>query len=86
VVVEDLAQSGFIQKVTLDEGKGSTGDLLYPAQRFFLAVTEVVDGYDFVAGLQQFDTGVGADISGAAGYKDGGGHFQRSMNTRSSPG
>ena len=86
VVVEDPAQSGFIQKVALDEGEGFAGDLPDPVQGLFFAVAEVVDGNDFVAGLQKFNTGVGADISSAAGYEDGGGHCQRSMDTGSIPG
>ena len=71
VVVKDLFESGLIQKVAFNESEVFAGDLLDPAQGFFLAVAKVVDGYDIVAGLQEFDASVGADIAGAAGYEDG---------------
>ena len=68
VVVEYLFESGLIQEVTFYEGEVFAGDLLDSVQGFFFAVAEVVDGYDFVAGLQEFDASMGADIAGAAGY------------------
>ena len=59
-----------VEQVHLVEGEGPTRQLLGAPQRLGLAVAEVVDHHDLVAGLEEFHRGVAADEAGAAGHED----------------
>ena len=48
----------------------SRADFLDSFERLLAAVVEVVDHYDLVAGIQQFDYGMAADITGPTGDQD----------------
>ena len=67
---EDSVQSLAVADVGLVETEIFAGYLFYPFQRIGGAVAEVVDDDDLMAGLQQFHTGVAADVAGAACAED----------------
>ena len=47
-----------------------TGQRLHPAEGVGLGIAEVVHDYDFVAGLEKFQAGMGTDVAGPACYED----------------
>ena len=61
----DLAQLGAL------EGDFFAGDLHYTADSLLAGVAEVVGHNDVITGFDQFDTGVAADIAGAAAHQNG---------------
>jgi hypothetical protein len=69
-----LAQGGLdgrlVTNITSDQGQFSSSDLLNPSKCFWMAVAEIVENNDFMAGLKEFDTGVRADISSATCYEN----------------
>ena len=66
LVAEDILQGPAITQVGLDEPRRAPRDLADPAEGLFLAVAEIVDHHDLMAGRQQLDTGVAADVARAA--------------------
>mgnify|MGYP007116401609 CR=1 FL=1 len=68
--LKDLAQMFFIPKVILIKGGFPSGKLLDALHSHGLAVAEVIHNDHLMALLKQDNTGVAADISGAAGDKD----------------
>ena len=67
---EHGVQRGAVAQIGPDEGEVTPGDRAHPAQRLLLAVAQVVDHDQVVAGAQQFDAGVAADVTGTAGDQD----------------
>ena len=59
-----------LTQVRLDKGNGLAHDLLHPAQRLLAGVYQVIHHDDVVARLDQFHTGMAADIAGAAADKN----------------
>ena len=64
---EHRAQRIEVDQVDLVEGEGAPAQGLDPAQGLPARVGQVVDDRDLVAAVQQFQAGVTADITGAAG-------------------
>ena len=64
---EHGVQACAVAQVDPVEDQRSARELLDPAQRLLLAVAEVVDDGDVVAGPQQLHAGVAADVAGSAG-------------------
>ena len=66
VVGEDFLHRFSVAHIRLIKRNGSTGDLLYPFDRFGTGIGIVVGDHNGVSCLDQLDAGVRADISGAA--------------------
>ena len=60
-------QGGAIQQINPVEDQRPARELLDPAQRLRLAVAQVIDDDDLVAGAQQLQAGVAADVTGSPG-------------------
>ena len=67
--LHDLNRRKFLvcEEIDAMEFQTLAGDLLDAPQGFFLAVDKAVNDYDLVAGLQEFDARVAADVAGTAG-------------------
>ena len=66
-----------IAQLSLDKGDLLAGDLLYPAEGFLTGIGQVIHDHDVVAGLDQFNTSMAADITGAAANQNG--HSKNSL-------
>ena len=64
---EHGVQAGAVQQVNPVEDQRPARELLDPAQRLLLAVAQIVHDGDLMAGTQQFQAGVAADVAGAPG-------------------
>ena len=60
-----------IAQLGIDKGDSFAGDLLDADKGFLAGIAEIVNNDYVVAGLDELDAGVAADISGAAGDKNG---------------
>src|ERR1700761_4967824 len=67
---QDLLDRSLIADVAFDNGQRLLADLLDAFECCAAAVGKVVEYHDLVAGIEQFDAGVGADIAGAAGHQN----------------
>ena len=67
---EDLLHILMAGHVCIVEAEVLAGDLLDPIQNHGRSVIIVICHYDIVASVQQFDAGVAADITGAAGNQN----------------
>ena len=59
-----------VTNITSDQRQFSSSDLLNPSKCFGMAVAEIVENNDFMAGLKEFNTGMRADISSATCYEN----------------
>ena len=73
---EDLFELFAVADVGDVEDRFAPGEAVDTADRFGAAVREVVDDDDAAALTQEGQGGVGADVSGAAGQKEGFGHLR----------
>ena len=71
VLFKNAVQGGAVPDVLLIEGDGLSGDLFHALHGLCGGVDKVVDDYNVVALLQEFDAGMASDVSGAAGNKYG---------------
>ena len=69
VFLEDFGEQGFIPHVALIELQLLPGEEFHPVQGFGIGIAKIVDDHNAIAAFQQLQTGVGADIARAAGYK-----------------
>ena len=69
-VGQHRAQRRRVTDVALYQRRLSAGDALHPAQRFRIAVAEIVEHRHVMAGVQQFNAGMRADIAGTAGHEN----------------
>ena len=66
VLLEDLAESRAVAAVHLDEGDVGARDLAHALDGVHVAVREVIDDHDIIAGIDEFHGGVRADVAGTA--------------------
>jgi hypothetical protein len=59
-------QRGTIPDVTLNQPRFPARDALHPGKGFWLAVAEVVENRDVLAGVEQFNAGMRTYVTGAA--------------------
>src|SRR3546814_12476569 len=59
-----------VANIALHQHGLAPSDLFDPIEHFGVAVAEVVENNNFVAGLKQLDAGVGSDVTGAAGNQN----------------
>ena len=67
VIREQALKRRFVAHIGALEQQLAAGDSPHPSQRFLAAVAQIIDHHDLVAGIQQLDAGVAADITGSAG-------------------
>jgi hypothetical protein len=60
----------FIPDVGLPKHERPPADGLYPVERGFVTVAEIVDDDDVEPGVKQRDADMGSDVAGASGQQD----------------
>ena len=62
--------SFLVAKIHILKGRTNARDLLYSVEHFYLGVGQVVDDDDFIAGLNEFNTGMGTNKTCSSSNKN----------------
>ncbi len=66
---KDPVQGAGVQQIGFVKFQRFARDLLYPLERFLLAVDKIIEDNHVIPRLKQYQTGVAADIPGSARYQ-----------------
>ena len=77
--LEELLHLVGVSQLGLDEGDAPADNVLHAVDGFLAGIAEVVGDNDVIARLDELNTGMAADVPGAAGNENG--HENRSFNS-----
>lgn len=68
---EQVVEHGLRARVALDKDRGAPGNFTDAPHRLSMAVDQIVENDHVIAVREQLDTGMRADVTGAAGHENG---------------